>query len=149
MKINLQAELLGRETVSACIARDLDRVVRAIEAIEQVDLKTSGQVLTIYAGVGRSALLAIYKGGLPNEHQNRDLARRVVASEVWTNLTEDSTYEVLESLCVDHVPTIPAGEAVATLFVTIGYLLAIYCKPLGYATTYELLDALLAEIEKA
>jgi hypothetical protein len=40
-------------------------------------------------------------------------------------------------------------EAVATLFVVIGYLLAIYCEPLGYTTTYEFLDALLTELEKA
>ena len=148
MKINPQAELLGRETVSACIARDLERAIRAMEAIEKAPAETSAQVLVIYGGVGRAALLSIFQGGLPNEPQNRKLAREVVASETWTKLTEDGAYEVLESLVVDHVPTIPVGEAVATLFVTIGYLLAIYCKPLGYATTYELLDALLTELEK-
>jgi hypothetical protein len=99
--------------------------------------------------VGLAALLAIYQGGLPNGLQNRDLARRVVASETWTNITEDNTYEVLESLSTNHTPAVPVGEAVATLFVTIGYLLAIYSRPLGYANSYELLDALLDEIEKA
>jgi hypothetical protein len=149
MKIDPKAEILGRETVSACIARDLERVIQAVEAIEQEPPETSGQVLKIYGAVGLAALLSIYKGGLPNEDQNRDLAREVVASETWTNLTEHGTYEVLESLATDHTPAIPAGEAVATLFVTIGYLLAIYCEPLGYTTTYEFLDALLDEIEKA
>jgi hypothetical protein len=149
MKINPQAELLGRETVSACIARDLERVIRAMQAIEEATPETSTQVLVIYAGVGRAALMSIFQGDLPNEAQNRDLARKIVASETWTHLTEDGTYEVLESLSVNHVPAVPVGEAVATLFVTIGYLLAVYCKPLGYATTYELLDALLTELEKA
>lgn len=148
MKINPEAERLGRETVSACIARDRDRLVRAIEALEAVLPQTASQVLAIYAAVGRAALLAIYKGGLPNEPQNHDLAHEVVASETWTGMTEGSAYEVLESLSSDHVPAVPAGEAVATLFVTVGYLLAVYCEPLGFATTYELLDALLAEVEK-
>jgi hypothetical protein len=149
MKINPKAELLGREIVAACIARDPDRVVRAIEAIEQADPKTSGQVLEIYGGVGLATLLAILKGGLPNEAQNRELARRVVVSETWTKVTENNAYEVLESLATDHVPAVPPGEAVATLFVSIGYLLSVYSRPLGYATAYELLDALLMEIEKA
>jgi hypothetical protein len=149
MKIDPQAELLGREVVVGCIARDLERVIRAVEKMEQATHKTSTQALLIYASVGRAALLSIFKGGLPNELQNRDLARRVVASETWTDVSEDGAYEVLESLSIDHVPAVPVGEAVATLFVAIGYLLAIYCKPLGYDTTYELLDALLAEIEKA
>jgi hypothetical protein len=149
MKINPQAELLGRETLAACVARDLERVIRAMEAIEQAPPTTSGQVLQIYAGVGTALLLSIHKGGLPNEDQNRALARRVIASETWTNLTENNTYEVLESLTIQHSPAVPVGEAVATLFVAIGYLLAVYCRPLGYATMYELLDALLDEIEKA
>jgi hypothetical protein len=149
MKINPKAEILGRETVVACIARDPERVVRAMEAIEQEDPKTSGQVLEIYGGVGRAALMAVYKGGLPNEPQNRELAHEIVSSGTWTDLSETSTFEVLESLTIEHVPVVPPGEAVATLFITIGYLLAIYCEPLGYATTYELLDALLTEIEKA
>jgi hypothetical protein len=151
MKINPEAEILGRETVVACIARDPDRVVRAIEAIEAIEQenpKTSGQVLEIYASVGRAALLAIFKGGLPNEPQNRKLAHEVVTSETWTDLNENSTYEVLESLTIDHVPAVPPGEAVATLFVTIGYLLSIYRRPLGFDSVYEFLDALLTEIEK-
>jgi hypothetical protein len=148
MKINPQAELLGRELVAACITRDPDRVVRAIEAIEKADPKTSGQVLEIYAAVGRAALVAIYNGGLPNEQQNRELAHEIVTSETWTGLSENSTYEVLESLTIVHMPAVPPGEAVATLFVTIGYLLPVYCEPLGLATTYEFLDALLTEIEK-
>ena len=148
MKINPQAELLGRETVAACIAQDLERAIRAVEAIERETSTISGQVLEIYGGVGVAVLLAIHKGGLPNEDQNRELAREIVASETWTNLTENGTYEVLESLSSNHRPIVPAGEAVATLFVTIGYLLAISCVPLGYANSYELLDALLTELEK-
>jgi hypothetical protein len=147
MKINPKAELLGRETVVACIARDPGRVVRALEAIEQADPRTSAEVLEIYGAVGRAALMAVYKGGLPNEPQNHELAHEVVTSETWTDLNENSTYEVLESLAVDHVPTVPPGEAVATLFVTIGFLLSAYRRQLGFGTIYEFLDALLTELE--
>jgi hypothetical protein len=124
-------------------------VVRAIEAIEQEDPKTSGQVLEIYASVGRAALLAIFKGGLPNEPPEPQTRPRGRYLRNWTDLNENSTYEVLESLTVDHVPAVPPGEAVAALFVTIGYLLSVYYEPLGFATAYELLDALLTELEKA
>jgi hypothetical protein len=147
MNINPEAELLGRETVVACVARDPDRVVRAIEAIEEANPSTSAQVLEIYGAVGRAALMAIYKGGLPNEPQNRELAHEVVTSETWTDLNENSTYEVLESLTVDRAPTVPPGEAVATLFVTIGFLLSAYRRQLGFGTIYEFLDALLTELE--
>jgi hypothetical protein len=71
------------------------------------------------------------------------------ASETWADIGEDGVYEVPESLVTEHTPAVPVGEAVATLFVVIGYLLAIYCVPLGYVTWYELLDALLTELEKA
>jgi hypothetical protein len=93
--------------------------------------------------------MAIYKGGLPNEAQNRERAHEVVACETWAEVTEDSTYEVLESLTVDHMPTVPPSEAVTTLFVTIAYLISAYRRQLGFGTIYEFLDALLAELEKA
>jgi hypothetical protein len=149
MKIDPKAEILGRETVAACIARDLERVIRAMDAMEEVPPKTAAQAVEIYAGVGRAALLAIYKGGVPNELQNHELAGEIVASETWTKVTQNGAYEVLESLCVVHTPAIPVGEAGATLFVVVGYLLAIYCEPLGFTTAYEFLDALLTELEKA
>jgi hypothetical protein len=120
-----------------------------MEAIEQASPKTSGQVLEIYGGVGWAALMAVYKGGLPNEPQNRELAHEVASSETWTDRSEKSTFEVLESLTMEHVPAVPPGEAVATLFVTIGYLLSVYRRQLGFATVYEFLDALHAELEKA
>jgi hypothetical protein len=149
MRIDPKAEVLGRETVAACIARDLERVIRAMDAMEEASPKTSAQVFQIYGGVGLMALLAIYKGGVPNELQNRELAGEIVASETWADISEDGVYELLESLVTEHTPAIPVGEAVATLFVVIGYLLAIYCEPLGYVTWHEFLDALLAELEKA
>jgi hypothetical protein len=147
MKVDPKAEFLGRSAVVAALSRERDRFSSALDAIAAADPRVSQQIIPIYAAVAQAALLAIHNGQLPNVDQVREMAAEVVDSENWADISTDSVYEVLASLCDNHVPRIDPGQAVVILFIATAYMISSYRKSLGFDSFYKALDSLLESIE--
>lgn len=152
MKINREAEQLGRAAVVAAIAEDPKRFGEAMDAMAQADSAVAHEAVVIYLVVGRVALQAIHQGTLPNEEQNRQHAAELApALRAWAPVREEDIFALLEGLTTagNRPPQIPADVFLITLFVTVGALVSWYGRGLGYASFYDFLDDLLDRAETA
>jgi hypothetical protein len=151
MRIDREAEELGRAAVVAAIAEDPGRFEAALNAMADKDRDVSGQAVIIYLAVARAALLAIHQGTVPNEDQNREHATDIATEESkWAPISTEDVYQLLEGLFAhDRMPDIPAESFLTTLFLTTGYFLSWYREGLGYKSFYDFLDAILGRLEAA
>jgi len=144
MNIDPAAEDLGREAVRASIARDMNALALAQEAIADADASLRVQVIPIYLAVARSALRNTYHGKVPSQEQNKSMAETLKREEPWAPVDAQDVYELLEGLSSDdYQPDISADKLPPTLFLTVGYLLSRYDEPLGYNDFYHYLDEIL------
>lgn len=144
MKINPDAEDLGRHAVRWAVAQERDNFLAAVGRIADAPEPVRDQVVPIYAAVGVAALLAIYEGKPPSPSQNETMARDLIASEPWAPVELNEVYEVLASYSTDgRAPQIASEKVAVAVLVTDAYLLTWYARNLGHQDFYGFLDDIL------
>jgi hypothetical protein len=75
--------------------------------------------------VGAAALRTIYKGNVPNQAQNEQMARALMECEPWVPASVHDVYEILESYSLpQRAPQVAPEKITMAVFVTDGYLLS-------------------------
>lgn len=144
MNVDPAAEALGRTAARWAGANQKDQFLEAIKNMADADPKIRDQVLPIYVGVAALALRAIHQGHSPNQPQNQELAEELLAHLPWSLVELGDVYSALEAISDgnERLDT-SSPQAVLSIFMIVGYIIAWYHRGLGYDDPYKFLDALL------
>jgi hypothetical protein len=144
MKIDMQVEPLVRETLSAAVKHDTDRLDRALDAFTDESQQRTG--LELVLAIARLVLHDLYDGRKPTDVEVRPLADFVAEGTNWTGLPAEEIRKFLLLLLGDTSQNFEHGAVIFLAFVVTATMLSARRKPEGQ-WWFDYLDQVEAALE--
>jgi hypothetical protein len=146
MEIDRQVEPLLRESLTAVVKRNPERLAQALAAFPDDETAVTGARIAMAVAL---YVLQDQSGHPPTEDEIRTVARGIVASEDWTDVTEAEVTAALSSAVTgtraDSV--MPLERVLILAYVIAGYLVSFYRR--DDENWWDYLDRAEAAIETA
>ena len=143
MKIDREAETLGRTVVRWAGAGEKEKFLEALDALVAAEPQTRDRAVAIYVGVAALANRAVYGGGTPSEPQNQKLAEDLLKEYPWDLVGLRTLFNFLESVSApEKAAPLENHEDLIAVFLVTGYIIIAYGRGLGHSDPYDFLDEL-------